>query len=195
MLEWWNSLSFIQQILGAVAIPSTVILLIQTIAVAASGFDGDGDIDTVDVDDVDDISSFDAAGVQIFTIRGFITFFCIFGWSGIWLLGTDLGTVISFFVAFLLGASAMMGTAYLVKFFLTLQDKGNQNINDALGSSGTVYINVPKDRNGLGKVTAIVSGRLSEFDAMTDDEEDLKTGASVTIISITEPNILIVTKK
>ncbi len=195
MVEWWESLSYTGQILAMIAIPATVILILQTIIIAVAGFDGDGDIDAVDFDDIDDIASFDASGVQIFTVRGFITFFCIFGWSGIWLLTTELSTTLSLIVAAFLGLCAMMGTAYIIKFFMTLQDKGNQDIKDAPGGSGTVYINIPKNREGIGKVNAIVSGRFSEFEAMTDDDEEIKTGEHVTIISVSEPNILIVTKK
>ncbi len=198
MLEWWDGLGLIGQILAFIAIPSTVVLVLQTVMLAVSCFGDNADVDSAEVDGVDDldeIASFDAGGVQIFTIRGFITFFCIFGWSGIWLLSTPLPAALSLIIALILGLGAMIGSAYIVKFFMKLQHSGNLSIKDAPGSSGTVYVNIPKSRLGAGKVTAIVSGRYAEFDAVTDDKEDILTGTQVIIVSVTEPNILIVTKK
>ncbi len=205
MLEWWSGIGFLGQILACIAIPSTIVLVVQTVMVLVSGFDGgtevgseigtETDVDSVDFDDIDDIVRFDQAGLQIFTIRGFITFFSIFGWAGIWLLTSGLPPSIALLIAFALGATAMVGTAYVMRFLMKLQAKGNQNIRDAVGASGTVYIQIPAGREGLGKVSAVVSGRYSEFDAVTDDEQTIPTGNAVTIIAVTEPNILVVTKK
>ncbi len=207
MLDWWYSLGIMGQVLACLAIPATLILIIQTVMVLVTGFDGDADFDAdadidadidtelINGDELDDIVSFDQAGLQIFTIRGFITFFSIFGWAGIWLLSTDINQAVALIIAFILGVAAMVGTAYAMQFLMKLQSKGNQNIKDALGVSGTVYIQIPESRKGHGKVTALVSGRYSEFDAVTDDEEGIPTGSSVTVISVGSPNILVVTKK
>ena len=94
MIEWWNSLSIISQVFYCIAIPSTLVLLIQTILLflgldddGADDLSGGGDIDVsadVDVDgdgifDVDggdvpeDISGL--ADLKIFTLRGIIAFF------------------------------------------------------------------------------------------------------------------------
>ncbi len=195
MMDWWNSLGGLGQLLACISIPSTIVLIVQTVFVLLTGFDGDGDIDVVSGEDIDDIAGFEESGLQIFSIRGFLTFFAIFGWSGIWLISIDLNVALSLTIAFVLGSAAMIGTAYAIKFLLKLQAVGNQNIKDALGVSGTVYITIPPARKGNGKVSAVVSGRLSEFDAVTDDLSEIPTGTAVTVVSVTDPNILVVTKK
>ena len=56
MLQWWNSLSSFSQVLACMAIPATLILLIQTVLMFLGlGSDGGADVDTdADVDiDVD----------------------------------------------------------------------------------------------------------------------------------------------
>ncbi len=209
MLEWWSSMGLLGQILACMAIPATIVLVVQTVMVLITGFDGGAEMETnLDIDtdigsgsevitgdEIDDIVAFDQAGLQIFSIRGVVTFFAIFGWAGMWLLSIDINQALALIISFALGTAAMIGTAYAMRFLMRLQAKGNQNINDALGVSGTVYINIPKQRGGHGKVTALVSGRYSEFDAVTDDEEAILTGNSVTVLSICSPNILVVTKK
>ena len=51
MLNWWNSLIPAQQVLALIAIPSTLILVIQTIMVLI-GFGDGGDGGDVDADDL-----------------------------------------------------------------------------------------------------------------------------------------------
>ncbi len=195
MLDWWNSLSFLGQVLACMAIPATLVLIVQTIMVLVTGFDGDTDVDVISGDEIDDVANFDEQGIQIFTVRGIITFFAVFGWAGMAFISLNLGAGVALLLAFALGAAAMFGTAYAMKALMGMQSNGNQEISDAIGASGTVYIQIPANRRALGKVNAVVSGRYGEFDAMTDDEEDISTGSAVIIISVTEPNILMVTKK
>ena len=94
MFEWWNSLGFASQVFYCIAIPATMVLLIQTIMMFLGfGEDGDG-ADELDFDDAldegisdSDFSeaqeAFGLEGLRIFTIRGIIAFFVVFGWVGV----------------------------------------------------------------------------------------------------------------
>ena len=113
MIEWWSSLSIVSQVFACIAVPATVVLLIQTISMFL-GMDGDGNaFDGVshgmsDADigaDVDMDADFDADasdgifghgddlgvdpdvagldGLRIFTVRGIIAFLVVFGWLGL----------------------------------------------------------------------------------------------------------------
>lgn len=72
MFEWWNSLTVIQQILSYVAIPATLVLILQTILILIGlGNDGAGidtsdtsglDLDMGDVSDIGDISDMGEVG-------------------------------------------------------------------------------------------------------------------------------------
>ena len=55
MIAWWNDLSIVQQVFYLIAIPSTVILLIQTILLLFGfGHDSEADVDhDVDAGDKD----------------------------------------------------------------------------------------------------------------------------------------------
>ena len=211
MVSWWNSLTGVEQAFACIAVPSTIILILQTILLMFSFWGGDlanetssdtSGLDGHDLPDSDDVSyekessngSFDS-GLRIFTVRGFVTFFCIFGWSGLLFFKLDINPAISIMSAFILGLIFMILVAYLLAKSLKLQQDGTTDINSAIGVSGSVYITIPKARSGTGKVNAVVSGRYSEYDAVTDDNNPIPTQTEITVIGVVSPNTLVVIKK
>jgi hypothetical protein len=77
---------------------------------------------------------------------------------------------------------------------MKLESEGNLSYINAVGKNGTVYIRVPAKRQGMGKVTLTFQERFVEVDAMTDDDSDLTTGMSITVISMENETTVIVTK-
>ena len=73
----------------------------------------------------------------MFSLRGIVAFFCIFGWLGLTMVsnGTEemAGLVL---VAFIGGFLAMLGVAFLLKALSKLQSDGTMNIRYAIGASG-----------------------------------------------------------
>ncbi len=205
MAAWWDSLGLLGQVFATVAIPSTVLLLLQTILLLFSFGGGDSDISgDTDAPDSDggDVSEQDDghggvrdSGLRIFTVRGFVTFFTIFGWAGVLFTRWGWGSAPSVFVASVLGFIFMVMVAAAFAWFLKLQSDGTMNIGSAVGSSATVYLTIPPSRTGQGKVNAIVSGRFTELSAVTDETAPLTTGSPVTVIGVMGQDTLIVIKK
>jgi hypothetical protein len=73
---------------------------------------------------------------------------------------------------------------WLFKQVYNLQHTGTENIRNALGLSATVYVPIPAKRGGAGKVTFRLQNRVAEYQAVTDDEERLKTGEKVVVVGI-----------
>ena len=179
MINWWMALGETGQIFACIAIPATIMLVIQLV-LTLIGLDGDGDADsTVDdaytdgLDDGVDISDGDSDmgdGLSIFTLRGFITFFSIAGWVGTICCGAGLQLWLSILISVASGVLAMISVAFLMKWLFKLQYDGTENIKDALGVSGTVYLRIPPSRTGRGKINAIINGKLTEKSAVTDEE-------------------------
>lgn len=193
MAEWWNALTTLEQFFATIAIPATLILLLQTIMLVFS-FGGDtGEADSGDL--VDEVGEIADAGLRLFTVRGFVAFFTVFGWTGLVLLKSDVHVGLSIVISVILGFVSMAFIAFMVVLFMKLQANGTQKIESAVGVSGTVYITIPANRHGFGKVTALVSGRLSEFDAVTDEDIAIKTGDAITVVSVSGGNILVVKSK
>lgn len=218
MLDWWNSLGLVSQIFYCIAVPSTLILLIQTIMMfIGMGDDGDisdaeipdGDVEVdVDLPDTDEIDgvfgsntvsetadAFGLEGLRILTVRGIIAFLVMFGWVGVVMTGADVPLWLTLPVATICGFFVMVLLALLMKLVLKLRNDGNLDNRNAVGTAGTVYLTIPAERRGEGKVQLMLQGSYVERNAVTDDKEPIPTGTEVVIIGVSGGTALIVKRK
>ena len=248
MIQWWEALTELEKLFAVIAIPSTLILAIQTImlifglvgqgmdgagndsdtsAMEMSGggaadidgeidfdFDGDGvpDFELSDIDgEIDSpgniysehieeheghtTSGARDAGLRIFTVRGFVAFFSIFGWTGLTMLRSGTMTAIALPVSIVSGLLSMLFIAVIMRLFMKLQADGTFDITNSLGKSGTVYITIPAQRQSHGKVTILIGDHLMELDAVTDSATPLKSGEEITVVSLSGSNTLVVKPK
>jgi hypothetical protein len=68
-----------------------------------------------------------------------------------------------------------------------LRSEGNVYIECALGSHGTVYLAIPCEDAGLGKVLVNVQDRTMEYDARST-HGPLATGTPVVVVDIVDSN-------
>lgn len=208
MLEWFNSLGLMGQIFLCIALPASVILVIQIIlSLVGLGQDGDADTDAPDdngidgvfgedaPDDAPDVSAGDTADLQIFSLRSVIAFLVTFGWMGVSLCKTGLHPAIVAGIAFACGVVVMFLVAIMMRAIWRLQSDGTADIRDALGTTASVYLTVPAGRTGKGKVNVMLAGSLCEREAVTDDAEPIPFGTEVTVVGITGGTTLLVTRK
>lgn len=189
MINWWNELDLIQQIFALIALPSTVLIIIQTVLLLI-GIGGESDTD-VDVDDIDGIDLADD-GLAIFSIRGILSMLCITGWVAVALLETSLPSGVSIAIAIACGVATLIGMAYLMRAVNKLQSSGNIDIGNCIGKIGEVYIPVPAAGAGSGKVNLTVQEKFSEFTAITTSSDQLKTGSYVRVVAVNEAGVLVV---
>ncbi len=209
MINWWDSLSLVSQIFALIAIPTTGVLLIQTIIMLIgigmdSDIDFDGDIDA-DVDAGDGLfgdgeidSDIDPTGLnslRVFTVRGIIAFFVVFGWSGFMLDRANISLWINIPVSTIAGFVMMYILAVMMKGIMKLRNDGNIDTKNALGTSGKVYLTIPPSRKGEGKVNVLLQGTYVELEAVTDEEEAIHTGAEIVVTGISGQTTLVVKRK
>ena len=191
MNKWWDGLSMLNQIYVIIAIPATIIMIIQSLMMFF-GFGFDSDIDA----DISSDTNFDihdsSDGLSLITVRGMVAFFAIGGWSGLVASTGGLPNVISIFIAFSAGTLALIGVVFLFKISLKLQDSGNLNINNAIGKTGKVYIPIPAKKSGSGQITILIQERLVELYAVTNDDRILKTGEFVTVSELIDEQTVLV---
>ena len=214
MFVWWESLSIISQIFACVAIPTTIVLLIQTVLMligigseAADGLDGpDLDVDAGDVGDVSDGVFGDGVldadpdpagldGLRVFTIRGIIAFLVVFGWTGLVMDTAGVPLWITVPVATVCGLAIMVLLALLMRAVMKLRSDGNLDNRNALGVSGKVYLSVPASRTGEGKVNVLLQGSYVEREAVTDETEAIPTGSEVVVTGLSGQTTLVVKRK
>ena len=211
IVDWWNSLSTAGQVFYCIAIPATLVLLIQTVLMFLGiGEDGDGDIDSIlddasdgdaadgvfgedSVSDVHDAEGFD--GLRIFTLRGIIAFFVVFGWVGVAMDAADAKLWLTLLISAVCGSAIMVLLAFLMRAVMRLRSDGNTDNRNAVGTSGKVYLTIPPARSGEGKVQIMLQGAFVERSAVTDDVEAIPTGSEITVVGVSGQTDLVVKRK
>ncbi|MBR5446366.1 MAG: hypothetical protein IKV57_09585 [Clostridia bacterium] len=182
MIAWWNGMDLAGRIFAMVAIPSTLVLVVQTILLFFGiGDDIDGDMD-IPTDD----------GFVLFSLRGIMGMAAVGGWSGLVLHQSGLPLGLTVILAVIFGFLALAGIAWLMRISMKLQSNGNLDLGYAIGKVGTVYIPIPAEMKGTGKINITLQERLVEVNAMTPAGRKLTTGESVRVISTDETGILVV---
>jgi len=136
-------------------------------------------------------------GFRLFTVKGILSFLMMGGWVGFLLsrsLGGSFGNFIATVFAVISGAVTLFGMAKVMQWLMRLQSDGTLKIKNALGQTGQVYIRIPANEQGMGKVNVTVQERLCEFDAVTEETEMIKTGEMVYVTDVRAGNVLVVEK-
>ena len=194
MLNWWMSLDLIQQIFALIAIPSTLVLLVQTILLLIGlGDSGEADGGALEADgDIDDVDTSSGDGLALFSIRGIVSMLAVMGWSGMALLETALPDVVAIIIAVALGIGMLFLMAYIMKWVSKLQSSGNIDVGNAIGKVAQVYLTIPASGQGAGKVNITIQDKYCEFNAITTVSCRIKTGAYVRVVAVDEIGTLVV---
>lgn len=185
--EWHDSLPMFERIYWYLAIPFSILFLFQTVS---SMFGGD--IDDIDTDIDTDLGD-DGIGFQFLSVKNLIAFFTIFSWAGIASIHSNFGVITTIIISTICGVVMMFIMAYIAYSLSKLAEDGTWKIRNSIYKTGTVYLTIPSEMKGTGKVQIDVQG-LKTLDAMTNDLEDIKTGAIVTVVDVTDSEILLVSK-
>jgi len=188
---WWDTLSSLQKIHWGIALPSTIIFVIQLIISLTAG---DSDMDAAGDHD-GDFSGDHGDGMNIFSVKSILSFLMFYGWGG--LAAIEKGMHVWWGVSgisLVIGTVMMLFTAWIFFMLLKLQSSGTLNIDNALGKEAEVYLTIPAKKSGNGKVQIIIQNGYKTLDAVTEDTEDIHTGSFVEVIDVVN-DILVVKRK
>ena len=188
---WWAGLSLAMKVLWGITLTASLIFVIQTIATFI-GADADTDFDIPDGGLDTGITESMDPGMNLLTFRNFVNFFLGFGWSAILLKDSIQSKGVLLLVAILIGVALVAMVMYLFKLLNGMQQSGNINIyRSAAGCQGTVYLTIPGERKGEGKVQISINGAIREYNALTDGDE-IKTGTPIKVLEAVNDNTLLV---
>ena len=185
---WWIELQMVEQIYWGIAILSTIFFAIQLV-LTFLGADAEVDAE-LELSTDAEVDTDTGMGFQFFTLKNLLGFFTLFGWTGLGCL--DMGMSLFPTLAISTGSGLIMMSimATIFYFMSRLTDSGTLNIKNTIGKTGTVYLVVPPKRSAAGKVNLDIQGRNIEMNAITDDEEEIPTGAIITVTEVVNNNIL-----
>ena len=195
-IDLWNSLNPFMKVIWSITLIASLIFIIQTIMTfvgADTGSDGDFDasFDTdVDIADVD--AAVGSGGSNLYTFRNFVNFFLGFGWTAVLLNDSIKSRGLLLLFAVLVGIGFVAMVMYLFKWLYSMQQTGNINVyKTAVGCTGTVYLTIPAERSGEGKVQITIQGAVREYNALTEGDA-LPTGTPIKVVEVINPSTLLV---
>lgn len=169
-----------------IALPASVIFIIQTVMTFIGADSSDG----LNADFDGDMSGGEEQ-FQLFSLRNLINFLLGFGWTGISSFNSIENKTI------LLTAAVVVGVLFVFLFFVVIRqiqklaEDNSFKLSSTLNKTADVYLAIPEKKTGKGKIMISVNGSFHELDAMTENER-IPTGAVVKIVKIENTDILIV---
>ncbi|MCQ2163613.1 MAG: hypothetical protein MJZ04_00385 [Bacteroidales bacterium] len=205
MTAWWTSLDLMMKILWGITIASSLIFVIQTVMTFLGADAGDFDVNSADIPgdlgaDIPDGAPTDFGpgeaagtdGMSLYTFRNFVNFFLGFGWTAVLLRDSISSTALLLLLAVAVGVALVAAVMYMFKWLSGMQQSGNINVfKSAVGCQGKVYLTIPGERQGTGKVQITINNSVREYSAITDGET-LKTGTDIRVVEVINASTMLV---
>ena len=186
--DWFIQLDPTLRFYWGIAIFASIVVIIQM----TMSFAGMGDIDSGDADadfNTETDSLDDAGSMHLLSIRNIFYFLLGFGWAGISLWDSIPNTIVLGIVSALVGCLFVAIFIFLFRQMMKLQNNGAFNINDAVNKVCDVYLRIPGQNQGLGKVQISFNGSVQELDARTTGEP-IPSGAKVRVLRVIDNKVL-----
>src|SRR5262245_28622548 len=172
------------------------LILLQFLA-GSLGFGGDhGDAGRHDLAGHHDAASGEHGDgnwfLGLLTFRALSAAVAFFGLGGLIAGYYDMPNSAQLATATLSGFAALYLVATLMKMLYQLRADGTVRLDQAVGRTGTVYLRVPAEKTGPGKVTLNLQNRTVELEAFTAAHE-LPTGTPVRVVAVLGPSAVEVT--
>ena len=188
MITWWTSLSTAMQVLWAITLSASLIFVIQTVMtfLGLGDHDADFDLDTSD-------GSFDAdPSMNLLTFRNLVNFCLGFGWTAVLMHEKIQSNALLIIVSVIVGVLLVTAVMWIFKWLSGMQQTGNIDVHkSAVGCEGKVYLTIPGERKGEGKVQITINNAVREYDAVTDGET-IPTGKAIKVTEVINDYTLLV---
>jgi len=123
------------------------------------------------------------------------SFLAFFGVGGLSALESKLHPAVAVFIGTASGVVAVSLLGYVLRALRKLNSDGTVRISGSIGLEGTVYLRIPAEGNGSGKITLSIQGRTIEVLARTPGPE-LRAGERVVVSRvIDEQTVEVVTQQ
>lgn len=197
-IDWFQALPPYMRAYWTIAIAASIVFCIQmTLTLLGLGdtdAGGDiGDLDSVGADLGDgNGDTMDTGGaIQLFTIRNMVNFLLGVGWGGVCLSGLMENRFLLALAAILCGCIMVAAFMIMYKQLMKLEGNGSYRIEESVGQVCEVYIRIPANRSGSGKVQISFHGSVQELPAQTEGEA-IPSGTKVRVTKVVDKAVLIV---
>ena len=188
--NWYSALPSILQLFWGCAIVSSFVFLVQAI-LTLLGMDGDSDFD-LDASASSDTMDL-GGGLSLFSVRSFVNFFVGFGWAGIAFYSLIPQTWLLDVIAAVIGCFFVWLYFFIRRQTMRLQSDGSINVKKCIGSHCDVYLRIPAENSGTGKVQISINGSIHEYSAVTKGAL-LPSGSRARVVDVMDNDVFVVEK-
>jgi hypothetical protein len=127
----------------------------------------------------------------LLSFRAIVTALAVFGLVGLGFTRQFSSTRpgATFVIALAAGGGMMYAVGWLLRVMYALRSDGTVRIERTVGLPGSVYLTIPAQKSGTGKITLKVQDRFMEYTAMTSGNE-IPTGTAVVVLAVLTPQIV-----
>lgn len=126
---------------------------------------------------------------KILSFRAVVAALAFFGLAGLAAESADASISTTLLVAIGSGAVAVAAVYWMMRGLQELRADGTVRIQRAPGRHGTVYLHVPGENSGSGKIQINLQNRTVEYSAVTSGPE-LRTGTKIVVLGVVNPTTL-----
>ena len=139
-------------------------------------------------------TDFDAMGAdasfKALTFQGIMAFMMFFGLGGLYVLEGDSDqTSLAIVVGSVTGFASMYGTGKLFQLFVSLQSDGTIDMDDSIGSVGTIYLRIPD--GGVGQIQVESGNAMRTYNAKSEDGQGMATGDFAEVIDVISSTLIV----
>jgi membrane protein implicated in regulation of membrane protease activity len=127
---------------------------------------------------------------HVLSFRAICAAVTFFGLGGLAAAASPSFSTLSFPIGLASGLLAMVVVGWLMGLLSNLQAEGTVRIERTVGTSAVVYLTIPPAGEGAGKVTVKVQDRTMEYRAVTQEKQTFKTGDTVLVVGVLQPDTL-----
>lgn len=131
-------------------------------------------------------SSWLFAMISFRTVVAALTFF---GLAGLAAQSAGVSRPTVLLIALAAGMGAMYGVYWMMQTLARLRAEGTVRIDRAIGREATVYLTIPGQHSGAGKIHINLQNRTMEYRAITSGDP-LPTGAKVVVVNVVASDTL-----
>lgn len=143
-----------------------------------------GDHGGMDADTSTDAHHFDSSWMfAVLSFRTIVAALTFFGLGGLAAQSAEISKPMVLGVAVAAGLAAMFAVYWMMRGLMSLKAEGTARVERAIGGHGTVYITIPAEESGRGKIQMNVQGRTMEYTALTPGHA-LSPGTQVVVTEI-----------
>lgn len=190
-IDWYQALPPYMRAYWTIAIAVSVVFAIQVALTLIGLGDMDADADISDMGDGNGETMDTGGAIQLFTIRNTVNFLLGVGWGGVCLSSVIQNRFLLALAAIVCGCIMVGAFIIMYKQLMKLEGNGSYRIEESVGQVCEVYIRIPANRSGSGKVQISFHGSVQELPAQTEGEA-ISSGTKVRVKEVINKTVLIV---